>query len=54
VGKHRWRYAVDRSVSPELYASLNNRILREEQLLELSPDEDYQSPHYLDDTPSEY
>jgi hypothetical protein len=54
VGKHRWRYAVDRSVSPELYASLNNRILREEQLLELSPDENYQSPHYLDDTPSEY
>lgn len=54
VGKYRWRYAVDRSVSLEMYASLNNRILREEQLLELSPEDNYQSPQYLEDTPDEF
>jgi hypothetical protein len=49
VGNRRWRYAVDRVVSPELYGSLNNRILRESQLADLAPDSDDQFPQYIDD-----
>lgn len=54
VGKHRWRYAVDRTVSPEMYASLNNRLLREEQLVELAPQDATQSPEYFEDAPDEF
>lgn len=54
VSKHRWRYAVDRAVSPEMYASLNNRLLREEQLIDLVPSDEYQSPEYFEDAPDEY
>ncbi len=54
VGKHRWRYAVDRTVSPEMYASLNNRPLREEQLIDLAPQDGTQSPEYFEDAPDEF
>lgn len=54
VGKHRWRYAVDRTVSPEMYASLNNRLLREEQLIDLAPQDATQSPEYFEDAPDEF
>lgn len=54
VNKHRWRYAVDRSVSPEMYASLNNRLLREEQLIELAPQADAPSPEYFEGMDDEF
>jgi hypothetical protein len=36
AGSRQWRYAVDRLDNPLLYGSLNNHILTEDQLRELS------------------
>ncbi len=49
VGKRRWRYAVDPAANEELYRSLNNRVLREDQLISIAPDQDFEMPQYTDD-----
>ncbi len=49
VGKQRWRYAVDPTANDDLYHALNNRTVREGQLLAIAPDDDFDSPQYVDE-----
>lgn len=50
VAPCRWRYAVDRVANPEMYAAINNRVLREDQLATLGDDEQEDAPTYIDET----
>lgn len=50
VAPRRWRYAVDRVANPELYTVINNRMLREDQLVTLADDDPTDAPTYIDET----
>lgn len=49
VGNRRWRYAIDPTANPELYEALNNQVLHEQELIDLSPDSPFETPHYIDE-----
>lgn len=48
VGRQRWRYAVDQRANPTLYERLNGRALTEQQILELSQQEQDVPPEYIE------
>ncbi|PJF44549.1 MAG: hypothetical protein CUN55_03370 [Phototrophicales bacterium] len=50
VGNRRWRYAVDRTINPEMYAKMNNRIMHEEQLMNLGEESSTEPPTYIDES----
>lgn len=47
VNKRRWRYAVDAAANRELYDALNNKILGEQTLRDLAPDQNGDMPQYV-------
>lgn len=49
VGNRRWRYAIDPAVNPDLYEALNNQVVHEQELIDLSPDSHFAAPHYIDE-----
>lgn len=49
VGRQRWRYAVDGVGNPDLYDTLNGRVLTEHQLMEISPEHRGTPPEYIED-----
>ena len=49
VGRQRWRYAVDGVENPDLYNTLNGRVLTEHRLMEISPEYGGTPPEYIED-----
>jgi hypothetical protein len=48
VGRQRWRYAVDGVENPDLYDTLNGRVLTEHRLMEISPEYRGAPPEYIE------
>lgn len=48
VGTRRWRYAVDATANPEMYAQHNNAVLTEQQLKSLVEPDGPDSPSYIE------
>lgn len=49
VRRYQWRYAVDPSASRDLYAMLNNKVIPEQKLAELSQSYGETTPEYVDE-----
>lgn len=49
VSKGQWRYAVDPAANPDLYRTMNGRVLREPQIMKLSPEGGDEMPQYVDE-----
>jgi hypothetical protein len=49
VGRRRWRYAVDGVENPDLYGTLNGRVLTEHRLMEIAPEYGGTPPEYIED-----
>lgn len=49
VGTRRWRYAVDGVVNPALYDVYNGRVLSEQDLIAIAPDDRGTPPLFVED-----